>query len=358
VEYRIHIGSIDELIARINEGFTFVLTIGTTDTSLIPGITIAGASPELTHYTPAADAEYLLLGRCRVIQGIPATPDGKPTPALLTRAALSLTDPQVVVANAGARVRPRIPYVDLHGEPGNDIRTGSAIPRDVVDEVLSNGIILGRSLGRRKGILVVGESIPAGTTTAMSLLVAMGYDAWGKVSSASPVNPVELKVRVVKEALGTAGIQGPLRDPLEAVSKVGDPVTLGVASIALGALDKGAQVVLAGGTQMAAVLALMKALRHGPINGVTIATTRWVLEDPTADLLGLVGDIDAGVGVVSVNLDLSDAPYPGLRAYEEGFVKEGVGAGGACLMALLAGHSTGQLRDRMIDEYEAMMRMR
>ncbi len=32
----------------------FTLIIGTTDVSLIPGITIAGATPELTMFTPAA----------------------------------------------------------------------------------------------------------------------------------------------------------------------------------------------------------------------------------------------------------------------------------------------------------------
>jgi len=350
---RIHMGSIDHLLGK--DAFLFILTIGTTDTSLIPGLTVAGASPELTHYTPAADAEYLLLGRCRVIPNVPMTPDGKPTPALLTRAALSLADHQVLVVNAGSRIKPRIPYVDLHGEPGRDIRTGSAISKDTVTEVFNNGYTLGKNLARRGSIIVLGESIPAGTTTAMALLVAMGYDAWNKMSSSSPTNPKELKARVVREALVNAKVNIPVKDPLEAVSRVGDPVMLGLSSIALGALERGAHVVLAGGTQMAAALALIRAMERGHRGTVTIATTRWIMEDTNADLLGLVRNIDPGINVVSVDINLSDSQYPGLRAYEDGFVKEGVGAGGACLMSMISGASIYELKRRIIEEYEALV---
>ena len=38
----------------------FICTIATTETSRIPGLTGAGATPELTKYTPAGDAELIL----------------------------------------------------------------------------------------------------------------------------------------------------------------------------------------------------------------------------------------------------------------------------------------------------------
>ena len=47
--------------------FLFALTISHTETCTIPGITIAGATPELAKYTPAADAEFLRYGRCKSI---------------------------------------------------------------------------------------------------------------------------------------------------------------------------------------------------------------------------------------------------------------------------------------------------
>ena len=51
----------------------FICTIGTTETSLIPGLSGAGASPELTEYTPAADAELMVLGNVRCMEEIPQT---------------------------------------------------------------------------------------------------------------------------------------------------------------------------------------------------------------------------------------------------------------------------------------------
>ena len=50
----------DELINQIKYGEpVFICVIGTTETSKIPGISGAGATPELTEYTPAADAEII-----------------------------------------------------------------------------------------------------------------------------------------------------------------------------------------------------------------------------------------------------------------------------------------------------------
>ncbi|MEM3317532.1 MAG: TIGR00303 family protein, partial [Metallosphaera sp.] len=51
------LGNLSERISTKSP--SFLLVIGTTDVSLIPGVTIAGATPELTMVTPAADAEYL-----------------------------------------------------------------------------------------------------------------------------------------------------------------------------------------------------------------------------------------------------------------------------------------------------------
>ncbi|TRM79022.1 TIGR00303 family protein, partial [Sulfolobus sp. D5] len=178
--------------------FLYLLTIGTTDLSLVPGLTIAGATPELTHFTPAADAEYVILGKCKSIKTIPVSPSGIPTPALITRASLSFINPVKLVVNAGSRIIPKIPFIDLQGEPGKDIRKG-AISVESLERVLENGMTLGEELSNYFKTILIAESIPAGTTTAMATLLALGYDAMDKVSSASPENPKELKRRVVEE---------------------------------------------------------------------------------------------------------------------------------------------------------------
>lgn len=107
-------------------------------------------------------------------------------------------------------------------------------------------------------------------------------------------------------------------------------------------------VMLGGGTQMAAVVALAAALvKNGEVDrtrikpeNIALVTTRWVSEDATADLSGLGAAIETKFGpfpvcYMSANLDFSQSKYPGMRQYELGFVKEGVGAGAAALAAML-----------------------
>ncbi|QGA53383.1 TIGR00303 family protein [Sulfolobus sp. E5-1-F] len=322
----------------LNKDFAYILVIGTTDVSLIPGLTIAGATPELTHFTPAADAEYVLLGKCKSINSIPVSPTGIPTPALLTRASLSFINPLKIVVNAGSRILPKIPYIDLQGEPGKDIRK-QALSIEKVNTIVENGIKLGEELSNEYELIMIGESIPAGTTTAMASLLALGYDAMDKVSSASPDNPKELKRKVVEEALRNLPT-----DPLQRLAKVSDPVLFGVAGISLGFRGK---ILLAGGTQMTAAAAIVKEFNKNKVKDITIGTTKWIVEDKSADMLGLAKQV--GVKVLVSILDLSISAYEGIRAYEKGYVKEGVGAGGSTIMAFARGVSNNTLV-RKIDE--------
>ncbi|MFN3803501.1 MAG: nicotinate mononucleotide-dependent phosphoribosyltransferase CobT [Pyrobaculum sp.] len=324
-----------------------VVVIGTTDISLIPGISAAGATPELTHYTPALDVEYLLTGSPKTLDVIPMTPQGIPTPALVTRA-LTEEIPKLIV-DAGSRVMPKVPYIELGGSPGGDFRKGPALSCDTVDNITERGISLGRQLGKL-GVIYIGESIPGGTTTAMAILIALGYDAWGKTSSSSPENPVELKVKVVKEGLARAG--GSFKTPREAVCQLGDPVHLAVATVALGVVKAGGVAVLAGGTQMAASAALYKAL-GGDLERLHVATTRWIAEDRQSDFFGLMSQ----VGVRNLHVataSFRNSRFEGLRAYEIGVVKEGVAMGGALFYTQLRQVDPLPLVER---EYERLWRL-
>ena len=100
---------------------SFLFTISYTETANIPGITIAGANTELIKFTPAADAEYIHFGKCRCIDTIPATPDGKPTPAIITKTALELADIPITVIDSGSLVKPLIPYTNINSTFGKNI---------------------------------------------------------------------------------------------------------------------------------------------------------------------------------------------------------------------------------------------
>jgi len=327
----------------------FVCTIATTETAKIPQISAAGKHPEFTDYTPPADAELLLLGKCKCITGVPVTPDGIPTPALITMSALRLADIPVLIASGGLKVKPYVPFLDLGGNIGKDIRTGNAV--DNVEEVIQRGKIAGENLAKTADYLVIGESIPGGTTTALGVLLAMGVDAEGKVSSSMPENPHGLKVETVRAGLAAAGESfGSLAEnPVKAIACVGDPMMPAFAGLVVGAAAQ-VPVLMAGGTQMSAVLAIVNALEPDVLCNVAIGTTRWVANDSSSDLKGIVAQI-ADVPVLAADLDFGSSRFGGLKAYEQGVVKEGVGAGGAAIaaMAKLEGAVT---KDMLLKEIE------
>ena len=68
---------------------------------------------------------------------------------------------------------------------------------------------------------------------------------------------------------------------------------------------------------------------------IAIATTAWVSEDPAADLRGLMQQLPVAMPLYATGLDFSISKHQNLRLYEEGYVKEGVGAGALALTAMI-----------------------
>ncbi|MDG6243649.1 MAG: TIGR00303 family protein [Methanolobus sp.] len=325
---------------RLPEKPLFICVLGNTETAYIEGLSAAGKTAKLTDYTPAGDAEILETGTIIDIPILPMTPPyDTPTPALITRAALSLTGVPHIFVNAGLRVLPakQVSLIEVGGKPGDDIRKSVAVHN--VEEVFRNSFILGEELAKDHDLVVIGESIPAGTTTANAVLQALGYD--GNVSSSSNSNPLSLKKEVVKEALKSSDITfGSLsNDPLKAIASVGDPMMVAVAGIAagLGTIP----VILAGGTQMISIFAVIKHMGY-PADNLKIVTTSYVMRDESANFSELADDV--GAIYAAADPQFFKSSFKGLQQYEAGFVKEGVGAGGAIYMAGMFGHSMEELR--------------
>jgi uncharacterized protein (TIGR00303 family) len=334
-----------------------VCVLGHTDTCLIPGVSSAGVSEELRPLTPAADAEVVHLGHSLCLPVLPSNPVGAPGPAGITRAAVQLAGFQATFVGVGLRVWPATQCLQVSTLAGGDIRRGRAVPN--ASELFERGLTLGREVAPEQPYLVIGESVPAGTTTALAVLLALGYAAQGRVSGSMPGNAHALKREIVSTALAAAGLQpGDGRSaPLAAVAAIGDPMQPLVTGVALGAASVGLGVLLAGGSQMLAVAALVEAL-HGrdALDGMAIGTTRWIVEDPAADIPGLAVDISADLPVLAANLDFSGSRHAGLRAYEQFLVKEGVGAGGACIAALQAtGAPIERLQDAIESTYDPLL---
>jgi uncharacterized protein (TIGR00303 family) len=303
--------------------------------STVPGISGAGPGPEKTLLTPNLDAELITNGAITSTTGNPHTPTGCPTPATITRAMMVLTGIKPLFINAGLRHTPSVPCLDAYGEVAGDPRHGDALPS--ADRLFVQGERIGSFLSDRSDLLVLGECVPGGTTTALCLLRALGYEA--SVSSSFVKNPVLIKEEVCRLALERTKAGG-RSAPLDLVRSLGDPmmpVAAGIAKRYTGTL------VLAGGTQMLAVSALIRALGQ-PVPRVV--TTSYVRDDLTADVPALARRI--GVHVTYVDPGFGDLGHAGLARYCIGEVKEGMGAGGAMFLANLMGYSPDAIRQAIL----------
>jgi uncharacterized protein (TIGR00303 family) len=327
------------IIDKESDNSIFICVISHTETSEIPGITAAGANKDLIKYTPVADAEFLHYGKCNSINGVPATPDGKPTPALITKTMLDIGNIPFIVVDAGVKVKPDIPLFSFNLKSGYNILKDIAMDPKQVEKAYKYGLILGKQLSKRNDLLILGESIPGGTTTALGVMLSLGIDAENKVSSSMPKNPHTIKNMVVRQSMKNNNISfGSLKDkPFDAISLIGDPMIPSITGIAQGAIEYGGKVMLAGGTQMCAILSILKSLNVAidNNNNLSIGTTKYVFNDKTADFKNLVLSIDNNVGIFSVDLHLLESTKLGLRAFEDGFVKEGVGAGGVSIVTMM-----------------------
>lgn len=326
--------------------FLFSFVISYTETCEIPGITFAGADKASIQFTPPADAEYLHYGYCKTIDKIPMTPDGKPTPGLLTKAALESSSIPHLTINAGSKISPQLPFIDTGLSFGKNISTQDALTDSQVSHAVDYGRIVGRSLASLTDCLIIGESIPGGTTTALAVMKALGFDA--KVSSSIPNNPVELKNQIVNAALERIDSE----HPYNIIAKVGDPMIPFVAGMLSSASDV-SKVMLAGGTQMTAVLAFASKIGFNPEN-TAIGTTSYITNDQNANFKNLVQEI-ADIPAISVNPGLENSQYSGLKAFSEGFAKEGVGAGGCIISSMLkTGNNSTKFLDIAEKEYHRL----
>ena len=318
---------------------TFACILGFTATALIPGISAAGATPHEREYTAIADAEFLALGvRSHYQHPLPLLRAGV-SPTFISRAVIESLDIPVQIFNAGLLHQPTVNTLDLGGIPANCVSSGRAIALERVEHLFQQGQKWGEKLACTTDCLIIGECVVGGTTTALAVLTGLGIEARGMVNSSHPQCNHAQKWSIVQTGLNRAKLlSSRFNDPFTVVSAVGDPMQIVAAGIAIAASRK-IGVILAGGTQMLAVYALIEALiKNYPLavqlENIVVGTTRWVAEDTTGDTVCLAKTI-GGVPLMSTGLSFATSKYTSFRAYSLGYVKEGVGAGGCAIAAHL-----------------------
>ncbi len=325
----------------------FACVLGFTQTGLIPGISTAGATPADRRRTAIADAEFLINGpEPQPRYPLPPLRVGA-SPVLISRSLTQAQEWPVYLFNAGLPEPPAVPAIDLGGTPAGCLSRGSALTLRTVQHLLQQGLHWGVKLAAQatSSYLVLGECVVGGTSTALAVLTGLGVEAAGKVNSSHPACNHTQKWQVVQQGLTLAGYstqpnahsQANPVDPLHLVAAVGDPMQVAVAGMAIAA-SRTCGVLLAGGTQMLAVYALIQAIAHRYAlvwqpQQIIVGTTRWVAADPTGDTVGLAEAVTAPL--LATQLSFAASRYAQLRAYEQGYVKEGVGAGGCAIAAHL-----------------------
>ncbi len=342
-----NVGQAQNFLESVKSGrFLLSFVMSYTETCEIPGITIAGPNSESMKYTPPADAEYLHYGYCKTIDNIPMSPDGKPTPALLTKTALESASIPHLTINAGSKITPQLPFIETGLSCGKNISVESAMTDSEVSNAVEFGRIVGRNMASLTDCLVIGESIPGGTTTALAVLRAFDFNA--KTSSSIPTNPIKLKNEVVNSALKRIDSD----HPYSILAKVGDPMIAFVAGM-LSSASAVSKVMLAGGTQMTAVLAFASKIGFNEEN-TAIGTTSYITNDQNANFTNLVKQI-ADIPAISVNPGLNHSKHSGLKAFSEGFAKEGVGAGGSIISSMLkTGNDSAKFLNLVEQEYDRL----
>ena len=343
-----------------------LLLLAATRTAEHPGISAAGATPDSRRFTALADAELLLEGPDGQRRWpLPPLPAGV-SPALLSHAAIGGLSLMTHVAALGLEYPTPFPHLRLESQdwgPAACLSSGRAMPLERVERLWRQGMHLGARLQRP---VLLTECVPGGTTTAQAALTALGITAGSLISGSAQRPPQALKRSLVAQGLRRANLpQRP--SPLAVLAAVGDPFQVVAAGVLVATRQP---VLLGGGSQMVAVLALALAAlepqdRRGLSERALLGTTAWLADEQLGSerqpalgcLLDRVGQY-FGVSLCGLasGVRFHHSRHQVLRDYERGYVKEGVGAGALLLLAQLQGQSSAALVeacDRAVDRLQA-----
>ena len=327
------------------DNFIFYLVIAGTETSQIEGISAAGINPKARRKTALADAEFLLFGASINHQYKLPFLNAGVTPALISYVCSKLINASPIVVPIGIKEKPYFSHLIVENYlvgPAECITTGSSMNKKRVLSLYTKGLEIGKSA---KKPIFISESVPGGTTTAQAVMEAFGLNVKDLIGSSLINPPRDLKTKVIKAGLLKANLTNNFNS-IDVISSVGDPFQAFSMGLLIGARSASKSVVLSGGSQMLAIILLALELidskeKQEFVDYVFIAATGWLVKDNSLSyLLDLIAEKHKVnlIGLASP-LNFESSKYKELSDYEIGYVKEGVGAGGMSILALLKGFS-------------------
>jgi uncharacterized protein (TIGR00303 family) len=326
-----------ELLSRGKGVFTFC--VASTETSEIEGISAAGATAASRRLTPSIDADVLTFGHPREGELIPVSPIGIVSPVVISLTCLKLMKSEPIVVDCGTFRSPLKSDLTAGTLVAQSVSTGRALPLAHVKQLFEAGRrFASEQLMHSPDYLVLSECVPGGTTTALAVLKQLGIEADSLVSSSLPAES-GIRSKVVNDGLSALKRHNDetATDPFHALAAFGDPMQPFVAGAALQAASH-IPVVLGGGSQMLAVYLICDKLSkfldiQFNRENIFVITTKWISGDANSNTRRLSELINAPF--FAANPDFKLSRFAGLQAYEQGHVKEGIGAGALMAAATL-----------------------
>lgn len=343
----------------------FILVTSSTELSNIEGISAAGVDSEAQKLTPSLDAEFISLGKTVSAGSLPISPEGIISPALITKACLNILDAEIRIVNAGCfhpiKGLDAKNYFDFKIEPAKNFAQEDSFSFDECENIFLESIKLLENLGfdEEKHELVIAECVVGGTTTALSLLELLGFDALEHVSSSFKNNNKATKEKLLKQLdtrIKDIDLEE-LENPIYNSAIAGDKAQVVITGLTMAAMQNGIKTTLAGGTQMLAIYALVQDICDEFFleDLVEVITSPWLINDDSSGATELAKEINEDLELQCLN-DFSNiedqlaqeinnitkqnpeqSKYPSWQEikalYDQGHVKEGVGMG-ACLVLL------------------------
>ena len=279
--------------------------------------------------TPTLDAEFITHGKVFSLDEVAETPSGVPTPAIITRAVHNLMPfSSIVIYDLGLTKRPQNKNSQSFGiNPSDSIASGANID---AKSVFEKGMKAGREYELKGNYLILSESTPSGTTTATATAVSLGYDCVKDFSSSFLNVPKSIKDETISKALSLINED---MNSFEKLSIVSDNMLIFNAGFLLEA-SRRFHVVLAGGTQMAAVLLIADKLKEDVFmriksDNISLATTAWIVDDKDSNIAHILSLLSYTPHAVYTKFSFKEATIELLKKYDDGEAKEGAGAGAA-----------------------------
>ena len=333
-----------QILKKEIDELNFYLILAGTNTSKIDGISAVGVDSKSRINTTLADAEFLLFGPIEDFRYKLPFLKGGVTPALISYVCLNLIKANVIVVPIGIAKLPYFNHLNIekgYSNPSECLSTGKAMPINRVINLFEKGFSIGVS---SKSPLFISESVPGGTTTAQAVLEAIGFNKIDHLIGSSLIDPpFKLKREIIDRGISNANLKSDFTS-MDVISSLGDPFQAFCMGVLIGARKNDQTVILSGGSQMIALLAIALECINSEekkffAEKVFISTTGWLVRDNKLNiLLNLVANRhNVSLLGIGSGLDFSSSKYQELKDYEQGYVKEGVGAGGFSMVAYLKG---------------------